>query len=350
MSSTLGRAVGPPSLRDGWSPPPVHLSVISQNGGLGDMLARLPALKYLAEQHQHVTKIVTYWPDYFVSLAQFMTPTNLKLVHKPISEAPYLMPKPYIDFTSDRLSTLHLNLVDHAYLMLMDQLPPTAMDKHYLRAPFVMDNTLDMPDVLELKQEIIVFTTDFTSHSRSWPAFHINSLAKKVKDAGFQPVLLGKPGELFGGAVASYSSGLKTELFMDLRGRTSLIEALGIIQRAKAVVGVDNGLLHLAACTDTPIVFGLTTLKPEHRVPTRPMPIYLPRKRLLPYPKDLHTHFRVYGLTHVLEAQVPCNGCQSRGFAINVDWRDCLFDDYSCTLTLTADRFYEKLVRLGVLD
>jgi len=71
---------------------------------------------------------------------------------------------------------------------------------------------------------------------------------------------------------------------------------------------------------------GFTTLLPEHRLPVREA-----------------------GLTEVLEAQVPCNGCQSRGFAINHDWRKCIFDDYACTLTLTAERFFEKLKILGVV-
>lgn len=353
-------------MREGFSPPPVHFNVISGtrdnvNGGLGDQIARLPALKYMVEKHAHVSATV-WWPSFFVELAQFLLPHS-KFTHKDIKQAPWLMPKPYILFDNDRISTLHLNLVDHAYLILMDQLPPSAASRLYVQADTVHSHNNirfweSLPgywcDYLGGEMNIpryVVFTTDFTAPARAWPAFHINQLAKKVKDAGLQPILLGKTGDFFGGTQASPPDGIKSELFIDLRNKTSLIEALGIMQRAEAVVGADNGLLHLAACTDTPIVFGLTSLEAEHRVPSRPMPSYTGGKenRKVPYPKNPDLYFKGRGLTEVLEAQVPCKGCQSRGFAINTDWRKCLFDDYACTLTLTADRFYEKLQSLGVL-
>jgi ADP-heptose:LPS heptosyltransferase len=42
-----------------------------------------------------------------------------------------------------------------------------------------------------------------------------------------------------------------------------------IIAGAKTIVGVDNGLLHVAGCTNIPIVGGYTSVDPEHRMPYR---------------------------------------------------------------------------------
>jgi hypothetical protein len=70
----------------------------------------------------------------------------------------------------------------------------------------------------------------------------------------------------------------------------------------------------------------LTSLIPEHRVP-----------------------YRKEGRTEVIVPTLPCGGCQSKGFAVNMDWRRCIFDDYACTLELTANRFFERLEKLGAV-
>jgi hypothetical protein len=169
-----------------------------------------------------------------------------------------------------------------------------------------------------------------------------------LRSKGLTPVLLGTTEKLDvgipnDGIEAKISSEIDKSLFVDLTNKTTLVEALGVIQRAKAVVGVDNGLLHLAHCTDVPIVYGLSSLLPEHRIPYRaPAP---PRTAM----EAFHGGVREHGATEIIVADVPCSGCQSRGFAINNDWRTCLFDDYACTLTLTSAKYLAKLKVLGVL-
>lgn len=342
-------------LREGWSPPPVHLNIISGQGGLGDTLARLPAFRYMHDEFPHVSSCI-YIQDGWLDLVKFLLPETDRRKYRPYSEARHGMKKPMIVFEKDRLTTLNLHLTDHAFLILMDMLPPSQEAKAYVNAPYV---TLPLNEKFlpTIAKETVIFTTDYTAPSRQWPAVHINALAKKCLEAGLQPVLLGTTEPIPTGAEADdiiprQTSGLNANRFIDLRDKTSLLEALGIIQRAKAVVGVDNGLLHLAHCTDTPVVMGFTSLKPEHRVPVRignPLGMDLLAADV-GLDVDEQRLRRGAQLTSTIEAKVPCKGCQSRGFAINHDWRTCLFDDYACTLTLSADRFWTRLQRLGVVD
>ncbi len=319
-------------LRDDWSPPRVDLNILSDRGGLGDSLARLPALKYLHDINPHVYSTV-YIQDAWLDLVKYLLPETERRTYRKLSEAHFHMKQPYVNFDMERLTTLQLHLTDHAFLILMDQLPPSAAHRSYWEAPFYIGAGLNyrLKDAGLAAKPYIVVTTDYTAPSRQWPAAHINTLAKTVSEAGLTPVLLGSIDPLYVGVVDDpvkpiSANGLKKELYYDLRGLTSLKEALGIIQRAKAVVGIDNGLIHLAHYTTTPVVVGYTTLSPQHRLPVREA-----------------------GVTKVIEAEVPCKGCQSRGFAINNDWRTCIFDDYACTLTLTAERFALALRELGVL-
>lgn len=318
-------------LRQGWNPPKVDLRVISSSGGLGDMIARLPAIRYVHETFKHVALRV-YWPDYFVDLAQYLLPETPRLSHARLSSAPFMLPKPYVEFDPDRITSLSLHLTNQAFLMLTDSLPPSPKDAQYPLAKLVtMDTTYPIWAIPLLQTEFVVITCGYTSRTRQWPSYHINSLAVKIREAGLTPVLLGTNNEMITGVPrdnikTSLDSGIDKSLFVDLTNKTSLIEALGVMQRAKAVVGVDNGLLHLAHCTDVPVVYGFTTLLPEHRVPSRSC-----------------------GMTEVMESLVPCKGCQSRGTFINNDWRTCIFDDYACTMTMTSDRFMAGLTKLRVI-
>ncbi len=335
------------NLRPDWNPPPVHINVISERGGLGDAIARLPAYRFMHDTFDHVSTTI-YIQDGFYDLVRYLLPPTPRRSYRKLSEASWDLQKPIIEFDMERLTTLHKHLTEHAFDILMEMSPPSREAMAYPKAEFYVGAGLNyvLKDAGLATQPYIVFTTDFTAASRQWLPMHINTLAEKVRKAGLTPVLLGSiepiPTGVAGDPIRPRpNAGIKTELFVDLRGKTSLTEALGVIQRAKAVVGLDNGLIHLAHCTDTPVVMGFTTLKPEHRVPVRD-------SGCLP---GCHDSGRAAGLTAVLEAQVPCAGCQSRGFAINTDWRECVMPDrkLSCLLTLTDDRFYEKLQELNVL-
>ncbi len=326
-------------MREGYMPPPVDLRVLSGQGGLGDTLARLPAFKYINENQPWVTQHI-YIQDGWMEIVNYLLPPNDKLKYSKLSEAPFYLKKPYVEFNNERLTTLHLHLTDHAFLIMMDMLPPRVKDKAYWGAPFVHHFTKYRKEFAEIivNGKAIVFTTDYTAPVRQWPAVHINNLARKCLAAGLQPVLLGVKDKNIASGLdydpvkVFAADGLETKLFVDLRDKTTLVEALGVMQRAKAVVGVDNGLLHLAHYTDTPVVIGYTSLKAQHRLPFR-------------------YNFRsdIRDLTKAIEADVPCQGCQSNSLFMNYDRRTCLHKDYACLLTLTADKFYAKLQELNVV-
>ena len=334
-------------MRESWSPPKVHLNILSSNGGMGDLIARIPAIKYMLEASPH-TSTTVYWQDYFVELARYLLPEHERLKHGAIGDAKWNMARPIIEFDMERLTTLQLHLTDHAFLILMDQMPPDDESRFYPAAPVVVRAGLNymMKDAGLATAPYIVFTIGYTSNTRRWPAAHINTLAKRVRQHGLTPVLLGTTKKLNVGLEGDYikagvDEDIDRSLFVDLVDRTSLIECLGIIQRARAVVGVDNGLLHLAHCTDVPVVAGFTSLDPKHRVPYRR------------WPGGRAGDWSVHGLTKVITASTPCiNGkphCQSEGFAINQDWRSCIFGDYACTLEMSSSQFETALKKLNVL-
>ena len=319
----------------GFNPPPVHLTVISDHGGLGDSIARLPAFRYCLETYPHVS-LTVHVIDAFKGLCEYLLPGNDRLTWKLRSEVPFRPRRPYVEFNPDRVSSLALGLTDQAFLMLMDHLPPDDGGEaaNYPVAPLT-ENQAWLNQLCGEGRGAIVFTTDYTAPTRQWPVFQVNALAYKLNDLGFTCVLLGRAKPVATGVEddpikPNALDGLKGELFVDLRDKTTLIEALGVMQRSKAVLGVDNGLIHLAHCTSVPVVVGYTSLLAMHRLPTRP-----------------------HGRTEYIQAgEGYCTGCQSKGFAVNHDWRVCINVEhpYCCQLDLLPDRFLNKLRLLGVIS
>ncbi len=149
------------------------------------------------------------------------------------------------------------------------------------------------PNIKRLQGKYVVFTAGGTTPIRTMTGSHLNPLIAYVKTLGLTPVFLGKRDLLNTGKVSTafaddtdYSAGI------DLRDQTPLKSAALIMQHAACTVGIDGGLLHLAAVMkDSRIVFGYNITTVEHRVPRR-------------------THGKTVNVTLTKE-ELPCIGCQS---------------------------------------
>ena len=102
------------------------------------------------------------------------------------------------------------------------------------------------------------------------------------------------------------------------RDKTEIFQAAALIHKAKMIIGHDNGLLHLAGCTDTPIVFGYNIASPEHREPRRKVG-------------------KVFNVV-VTPEELVCSFCQSRtNFVIGYNFQQCFYGDLKCIDMLFED-------------
>lgn len=166
-----------------------------------------------------------------------------------------------------------------------------------------------MPHKLRrIRGQYVVFTCGGTTPIRTMTGAHINPLITYVKSLGLTPVFLGKRDLLNTGKVnttfaddTNYSEGI------DLREQTGVKDAAAIMQHAACTVGLDGGLLHLAALMqDSRIVFGYNITSVAHRVPRR-------------------NHGKTFNLT-LTEQELPCIGCQSKWKQVpNTMFDDCFY-------------------------
>lgn len=302
-------------------------AVYSNFGGMGDMVSRLAVFKYILDTTDHVSYEI-YWHDYFVEFARWLLPEGRRVRHHPATaliDVGVDRRIPFLTFNpKNTVSSMSRHLVSHACDILLDKAVPLEQIS-YPQAPRVDVSWLELPE------SYIVVSTGKTSDTREWLPEEINRYVSLVKTKLELPVVfLGKRDVVDIGAgaqtQAQFSSGVDYSVGIDLRDKTSLQEAVGVIQNARAVVGVDNGIIHLAGLTDTPIVAGFTSVAPEHRVITRRgVPGY---KTKVVYPAETLT----------------CRGCQSNFTLVSHDYRECFYKNLSCLSYMSGVAFYKATV------
>ena len=312
------------------------LNVCSNFGGLGDMIARCPTFRYMHDNYPHL-RMTIYWHDYFVDLARALLPETDRMRHKKLSEMAWADDRvPLLDFSPTHLSSFSMHMTEHAFLMMVNRIPTEDKDLWYLqfRASATASKLYEIINKRSLSgyKGYIGITLGFTAPARAWPNGEVEKVVNWCVSNGYKPVLLGSTGK------AEVGNGNGIEAKFDLKGisidkcvnlidQTTLIEAVGVIQELAAIVGVDNGLLHLASCTTTPVVWGFTSLSPEHRLP------YLPSK---------HKH------SVVVPEGLSCAGCQSKAYFVRHEFKYCMYKDYACTKLMKGEKFVDALVELGL--
>jgi ADP-heptose:LPS heptosyltransferase len=145
----------------------------------------------------------------------------------------------------------------------------------------------------ELSTPYVVITCGGRTPIRTMTGTHINPLIEHVLAKGMRPVFLGKRDMLTDGKVTTdYADDTNYSAGLDLRDQTDVRTAATIMQHAQCTVGLDGGLLHLAALMkDSRIVFGYNITSVAHREPRR-------------------NHGRHVNVT-LTKQELPCIGCQS---------------------------------------
>ena len=173
---------------------------------------------------------------------------------------------------------------------------------------------LDYPkNDLLIDQPYVVFPVGNTVDARKTTGVHLNPIIKYVRAQGFLPVFLGKKDLLMDGKQSTrFPEDIDYHYGMDLRDQTTIMEAAAIMQHAKFTIGLDCGLLHLAALMkDSKIIFGYNITSVEHREPRR-------------------NHGRHINIS-LTESELQCIGCQSKLKQIaKHKFSECLYGDSKC--------------------
>lgn len=305
---------------------PTKIALIFNNGGIGDYINWTPSVRWVIENHKDITGYVAA-PIQFIDLARlwFRDYAPRFLVHETKGE-----------FTSDETLNscdawivpdgqqlanacgFHLMHLGWVYYMQKSELPTE------MTLPLIRGDEADISR-FNLPENYVVITTLATSANRQLRPSAINETTDWLISQGITPVFLGKK-ELTERNIMLDSDGVRYDRGLDLREKTSLTEAAVIMHNSRATIGLDNGLLHLAACTKTTVIWVFTTIDPKFRISPRP-----------------HTEARTSVL--VPGESLTCRFCNSkyRYEAIGHDFKHCLRGDNACTEMITSGNLISAL-------
>lgn len=275
------------------------VSIHIEGGGLGDYINWTAALKYIEATFNHVdVKIFT--SELFIDVAKYLFP-KWEVYHRreaPLKQTPGSMVL-RTKASHQLLNACGMHLLDLGFAYYLCMNPPPAKFNVLPRIDF--EGPWNWPE-LDPKSSYAVFTPGSTTDVREMPVEAFNELCRYTLGKGVTPVFLGKR-NLSGQYDAKFLN-YDFSLGLDLRERTNVLEAVQIMRGAKFVIGIDNGLLHMAGTTDVPVIFG-HNIAPLHHRKLR----------------------RFGGLTidiTVPESDLACIGCQGKmRFTLNHDFRKC---------------------------
>lgn len=303
-----------------WQFPANPIQFVFRLGGIGDFIYWTMAIKWAIENHPWIQgKIIV--PEVLLPLMKVWFKEyepRFSVRTQVIKGLPMITPKP------GNPNACGFHLLDMGFMYFCNQGVPSG----WRRMPEINGDEVDISRY-RLPEKYVVLTTGATARNREMRHDAVNEVARWVLDQGMTPVFLGKRViDVSNNHTCKFSGLIDYKLGMDLREKTSTLEAACIMAHAKAVVGLDNGLLHLAACSMVPIVFAVTIAEVKYREPYRREGA---RTAMITPPES-----------------VECQGCMSkfRYLKDDDDARKCYFDTYDCTKSLTGEVFIEALKRL----
>lgn len=236
-------------------------------GGLGDFISWIPALQWVAEECPHVHGHLLvhgflldlakhffdryeHWKVGHIGTDWQKIPGDMMILGFPPGDNPSIF-----NAMSSRLS-----IPGWAYFVNTIDIPP-GWD--------VYPDLTGVPEVPEkMKPEVpyVILTPGATALTRTVPGHYWNGVVEWILNEGMEPVVLGRS-HLTEGLPVTFTDGFPYEKCYDLRDKTTTLEAAALMRNAFATVGLDNGLLHLAACTGGNVIFGYNITSVESRRP-----------------------------------------------------------------------------------
>jgi len=279
----------------------IHLAINSYR--LGDNIASFPTLRYLVKNGKNygIRYKVHVINHNFNDIYKLALP-DVEFDNYKGSNFPYLT-----HFAFSNVPTFASNLIDHISFNLA-QTSLLTKDKIY---PKVIPPNFDFD--FDISNSVVI-SVGYTWETKKFTKKFIQEAIEKITSMGYLPVLVGTDCKNFD----IDQSITFADKAINLVNKTNLIELLYIIYKSKAVITHDNGILHLAALTDTPILAAFTVTSPEHSLPLR--------EKIFP-----------------IVTEVDCKLCAVKGIHTFNKFDKCPYGDYICLEDLTSEKFIKVL-------
>lgn len=310
----MSTQLDPTTFRPGTLAVPRRARFVIGNCGMGDKVAYLSALKWIMEtqpQVQGTACVHSFFVPFARKILNKWVIDDIKTVNR---NENILIKFPM----SEEVNATGQHLIDLGFIYYANLSPVPAEWNYYVELPQTMKKP---PFAIDKHMPYAVMTPGATVPTRTMPPKVFNSLKDYIVSLGITPVFLGKT-QIQDTHHAKFEVAYDYSGGINLIDRTDLFEAAEIMRHAKFVIGLDNGLLHLAATTEVPIIFGYNIASPTHRRPRR-------RKGA------------IYDV--VPDEGLACRFCQSKMRFLAHHFSDCLYKDLLCLDHMTAKKYIDAI-------
>jgi len=233
-----------------------------EQGGSGDFICYSAAIDYVARKYDYVEGIVSA-PAHMVGFVSnvLRKHDNWKVIPEALKRET-IAPGTIVKVPSIRpINATMMHLLELGFLYYAEINPIPDNERFYPELD--LGNTKLHGAVLSKNYAVMV--PGSTCPSRTMTPKTFNEVKNYLIGVGIKPVFLGNDKMRVGKGekYTNFNSQYDLTGGINLLNKTSIMEAAKIIEHSRLIVGIDNGLLHLAACTRAPIVFGYTIAGPK---------------------------------------------------------------------------------------
>lgn len=305
----------------------VSVNCLICDGGLGDFIASLPIVAYIQNNVPWINQLV-WVSDFLLDFAKHVLPKGTIVRDFSTANKKY---NPSLPGITTRWNTNYTCMRVHPTTYAGNVLTDSELgieNKNYLK---ICTEEIDVSK-FNLPDKYVVISVGATSKVKELPVDVMMQIVDYIRSKNYTIVFLGKSVALLGyenKALMTNLADINYSLGIDLREKTTLLEAGAIIQGAKAFIGMEGGLTHLAGCTDVKIIAGYTFIDPNIMMPIR----------------NGKLGYEVYPV--IPDASLECRYCQSRMILLySHDFRSCFYKDFLCTKQLKFDKWKEQIDKI----
>lgn len=296
------------------------------SAAVGDIIAAAPTIKYAIENYHQKTEYLVAIHSDFKELLPFVPQDRFTDIapQYPSGYSVRLLNPPKAGNSVCKLTPSRLKLTHYGCINLMGKVL-NDLDLRYVPLKPVDVNKFNV----DFEKSVIIITT-YRDRQRTILPQEMLKIAEYIHSKGLIPVYVGKTGKISIWKDYPAVSDFEYPGFgADLRDKTSLSELASMMDRSRAVIGMDSGPIHLAFTTKVPVVCGFTTVAPSMRIPYR----------------------GVYK-TSAVTPSITCNFCESDWNLNFWDFNKCprKMELAECVTKMTAVKFTTELENLGIFN
>ena len=225
------------------------------------------------------------------------------------------------------LEPLRIHLSQYAGLQFSKKIYDIS-ECSYLTYPINKQRNEEILDKFKIDfSKCVLINLTYRGATRIIPEETLIAFCNYIKEKGFYPLFVGKTETPDYVNDAPYkNTKFDTSIGLDLRDKTTLEEMIYVIHNSHSIIGVDNGLIHLASMTNTPIIASYTSCSPETRCPVR--------------------FGKLGGGIEIIEADAECRYCSDKWLIDGHDFNNCYYATNACCNSLNLEKFVKAFNKL----